>query len=496
MRIIELRAENIKRIKAVDIRPGKGAVVTVGGRNAQGKTSVLDAIAMAIGGEKLVPDKPVRSGAQKAFAEVDLGDYKVRRSFTAAGGTTLTVTAADGSKVKSPQALLDTLAGRLSFDPLAFMRLRPAEQQETLRRMVNLDTTEIDALRARLFAERTDLNRQLKGTQAQLGQAITYQDAPEKEVSVAELATRLEEADARHSAVQKAVREFERVRDQWKATRDQVWAMEKRIATLNEEIAKCRHEITLAQNAGDELKPAALAAKDAAEAAIKEMEDHEKRDEIKAAMAEVDATNKKVRANQAVATLRAQEEAQRLEAARLTDQIEHMDQQRAEMVATAAYPVPGLGFDADGNITFNGEPLAQASTAEQLRVSVAIGAALNPALRVLLVRNGNDLDSNGIKLLGELAETSGCQVWLERVAESKDGVTVLIEDGQVSAMTAPEVMPAEQAQRGVTLRNTSAQHEGFVDVDGKRYCLRPGEVFVVMEGQTWAASNYIVQEGA
>ena len=129
-------------------------------------------------------------------------------------------------------------------------------------------------------------------------------------------------------------------------------------------------------------------------------------------------------------------------------------------------------------------------------MSVAIGAALNPALRVLLVRNGNDLDSNGIKLLGELAETSGCQVWLERVAESKDGVTVLIEDGQVSAMTAPEVMPAEQAQRGVTLRNTSAQHEGFVDVDGKRYCLRPGEVFVVMEGQTWAASNYIVQEGA
>ena len=116
MRIIELRAENIKRIKAVDIRPGKGAVVTVGGRNAQGKTSVLDAIAMAIGGEKLVPDKPVRSGAQKAFAEVDLGDYKVRRSFTAAGGTTLTVTAADGSDPASSAGIFADGYEAVDFD--------------------------------------------------------------------------------------------------------------------------------------------------------------------------------------------------------------------------------------------------------------------------------------------------------------------------------------------------------------------------------------------
>ena len=119
MRIISLKAENIKKVKAVEITP-KDDVVVISGKNAQGKTSVLDAIWFALGGKDNIPSQPIRQGKEKARVVLDLGQYKVTRIFTKAG-TYLTVENAQGATFKSPQALLDKMIGDLSFDPLAFI---------------------------------------------------------------------------------------------------------------------------------------------------------------------------------------------------------------------------------------------------------------------------------------------------------------------------------------------------------------------------------------
>jgi len=84
---------------------------------------------------------------------------------------------------------------------------------------------------------------------------------------------------------------------------------------------------------------------------------------------------------------------------------------------------------ADDGLTFDGLPFAQASYAQQLRVAVAMGLAVNPALKVLLIKHGNALDQTSLTLLTELAQDAGAQVWLEKVAEAADGVSVFIEDG-------------------------------------------------------------------
>ena len=123
MKIIELRAENIKRLPAVNIRPD-GNVVEITGKNGQGKTSVLDAIWWALEGKENIQAAPIRRGATEAHIKLDIGQLKVTRTFKAVDGghytTTITVENDEGARFPSPQKVLDSLLGELSFDPLAF----------------------------------------------------------------------------------------------------------------------------------------------------------------------------------------------------------------------------------------------------------------------------------------------------------------------------------------------------------------------------------------
>ena len=118
MKIIKLVTQNVKRIKAVEITP-EGSLVVIGGNNAQGKTSVLDSIMYALGGASTLPPKPLRQGAKKGKVVLDLGEIKVTRTITSKTNQ-LVVESADGEKYTSPQAILDKLTGKLTFDPLTF----------------------------------------------------------------------------------------------------------------------------------------------------------------------------------------------------------------------------------------------------------------------------------------------------------------------------------------------------------------------------------------
>ena len=139
MKIIALEAENLKRLTAVRIAPD-GNLVQITGKNGQGKTSVLDAIWWAMAGTSNVQTTPIRKGEDQAIINLDLGDIKVRRKFIAQedGGytTSITVENGEGARFLSPQNMLDALVGQLSFDPLAFSRMKPADKVQALRSLV------------------------------------------------------------------------------------------------------------------------------------------------------------------------------------------------------------------------------------------------------------------------------------------------------------------------------------------------------------------------
>ncbi len=163
MRILELRAENLKKITVVAITPKK-RMVEISGRNGAGKTSVLDSIWWALGGESNIQDAPIRAGQTSARVELKLGDdvgttYIVERKFTEKG-TYLYVTTADGARYnKDPQTILNDLVGKLTFDPHKFMRDKPAAQLETLRALVKIDVGTMDAQIAAESERRLEIGR-------------------------------------------------------------------------------------------------------------------------------------------------------------------------------------------------------------------------------------------------------------------------------------------------------------------------------------------------
>ncbi len=423
MKVIRLKAENVKRLVAVEIAPNGAPVVVIRGKNGAGKTSVLDAIAMALGGKALQPPKPIRQGQTHAEVTVDLGDLVVKRTWTGDETSYLSVASKDGAAYRTPQALLDQLVGRISFDPLAFTRLDPGKQAEALRALLALDFSALDTRRKALYEERTELHRALREGEARLA-SLPAVDAPDELVDLGTLTTAHREALAAiraHDARRQKLAERQAALGRRSATitahESQVQAAQAALARAEQALATARREY--------EAEEERVTAETVALAALAAPPDL---DGLSAQLQAAEAVNGRVRAKRARADVEIGVQDGRAVARRLTEQIEAIDGEKATALAGAAFPVPGLGFDAEGGLTFTGLPFAQASAAEQLRVSVGVGLAMNPTIRVLLIRDGSLLDDANLALLAQMAAAREAQVWIERV---DGGVGVLIEDGAV-----------------------------------------------------------------
>jgi len=401
VKIIELSAENVKRLRAVDITPDEHMQI-IGGRNSQGKTSVMDAIWLALTGgvaSKAVT-RPIRDGEDKASVRLDLGDLVVTRTWVK-DKTSLTVASADGAKYSSPQKVLDALIGRLSFDPLEFTRLSARDQSAALLDLVNLDV-DLGALatqRSAAYDRRTQIGRDGKALDGQAAGLGNREDAPDTEVSVADLVAQHRDAE--------------------------------RIDRTNRVVT------TKAMNDADRVVALRLSLKDAEETAtvsageLKALPPVPDIDSIADQIDSAEDTNAAVRRNVERAELAKRIAHAHTEHSKATAAIEAIDKTKADALAGATFPVDGLGFDDDG-VTYQGVPFSQASASEQIRVSLAMAMSLNPKLRVIRILDGSLLDAENLAQIADMAKDNDYQVWIERVGTA-DGIGVVIEDGAVSA---------------------------------------------------------------
>lgn len=418
MKIISLKAENVKRLKAVEIVP-EGNTVIVSGRNGQGKTSVLDSIWLALGGGNAAKDsqtsQPIRDGEKKANVSLDLGDIKVTRSWTASGSMTLKVEGKDGAVYKSPQGLLDSMTGKLSFDPLAFSRMAPEEQRKTLIELVDLgfDPDEMEQKIKSTYDERTAVNRELKALEARIsGLGAIEPNLPAEEVSLKELLEEAREAAQRIS-------DNEKMRADLVSKRKTAEMMQQELQKLREELERKETIFAETVEAGRGLaaKVAGLVEPDL--------------ESINAKIGSIEEINKKVREAKQAKALMAEADAVRRSADEKTAALEGMRERKEKALAAAKFPIDGLGFDEIG-VTFRGVPFAQCSSAERMKVSLSIAAALNPTIRVIRVNDGSLLDSESMAEVERMAIERDMQVWIERVDESGK-VGIVIEDGEILA---------------------------------------------------------------
>lgn len=422
-KIVQLTASNVKRLQAVKIKPD-GSTVVIGGRHGNGKSSVLDCIVYAITGTKSLPPVPLRRGATKGYIDLDLGDLRIRRTFTRKGDqdytTSLEVKRANGDKVASPQALLDSLCTSLAFDPLEFARMKPKAQLEALKELVALDFTELDRKRAAKFSERTEVNRQTTAKKNELASIPPIVGVPEAEVSISERLAALRKAEAAN-----------------KANADQ----RKLLAQKESVITAKAAEVKRLQNA---LATALRDAQAAVEAAasqrsiVESLAPDVNLDDLQNEVSQAETINQQIRQNKRRAEVANAFHDLSDKGDKLTREIEAIDDQKAAAMKSAKFPVDGLGFGSDG-VLLDGLPLEQANTAAQIELSVAMGLALNPTLRVMLVRDGSSLfaDETGLGLIAKLAEKHDAQVWIER-ASLGDECSVIIDDGQIAGVEAED----------------------------------------------------------
>lgn len=424
-RLVELRATNFKRLRAVRIK-ADGRVIKITGKNGQGKSSVLDAFSAAVGGKKLCPAEPIRKGETEAQVYVDLGALRVTRRFWKPTGESgdpyhsdVLVEFNNGQRPKKPQDFLATLgATEIAIDPIEFIRLKPKEQFDALRTLVpGFDFDKNAKLRLQKEQERVLVGRdrdRAKGAAEAIEVDHTVGDKP---LDVTALVNQMAGASTHNSTIETRKRRRQETsdtaiekRDEADALRAEAKQMEARAQLLDAEAVALDELLAKAEPLPDPIDTTALQAQindaNRVNALVRLVQDRNKHRE------EYTVAAQKWNALQA--------------------EIVKLDEQKVEAIAAAKLPVAGLGFGDDA-IMLGGVPFDQASMAEKLRASVAIAMASKnkgkdqPQIRVLAIHDGSLLDEDSLKLLEELAEDQDFIILLERVGTEGGGI--VIDDG-------------------------------------------------------------------
>ena len=422
--INQLEIENVKRVRAVALSPAPSGLTVIGGRNGQGKTSVLDAIAWALGGEKFRPSTPDRDGSvlpPQIRVTLSNGVIVERKGKNSA----LKVT--DPSGARSGQQLLDSLIEKLALNLPKFMQASDKDKAETLLNIIGVgpQLKQLDTEEARLYSERTTLGRIADQKRKYALEMVQYPDAPADLVSPSELIRQQQDILARNG-------ENARLR----ARRDEI---RQKLRYQQAEVDRLRHLLADAER--EEGNYAVML--ETAERDAIDLHD-ESTEALEAAIANIDETNRRVRAN--LDREKAMEDAKAYadQYAIMSAQIDDVRGKRRALLDGAPLPLPGLSVE-DGALRYNGKPWDCMSGSEQLRVATAIVRRLNPECGFVLMDRLEAMDPQTLAEFGAWLEAEGLQVIATRVSTG-DECSIIIEDGMVEgAKSMPEPTPTFKA---------------------------------------------------
>lgn len=409
VKISALELENVKRIKAIQLVPTENGLTVIGGRNAQGKSSVLDAIAWALGGNRMKPQAPNRDGAESpASIHIELSNGLIveRKGKNAA----LKVT--DSRGLKGGQALLDEFVGQLALDLPRFMVASDKERADYLLGILGVsdELNRIDGDIQKAYDERRwvgqDADRKAKAAE----DMAYYADAPAETVSISELSAKLQRAMALNSENAAARDKVNRMYDELMRTEREIKELTAKLDALT--LKHNEHIVTYNAEA------------ERVHGLVDVATEH-----IKKAISEAEDINAKVRANQRKAD--AQRDAEQLAESRdaLTKKLDALRAERVALLDNAGMPLPGMSVDG-GVLSYNGHVWSDMSGAEQLRVATAIVRATKPECGFVLVDKLEQFDTQQLAEFAAWCEGQGLQVIGTRVA-TDDSCTVIIEDGSI-----------------------------------------------------------------
>lgn len=420
VKIAALEAENVKRIKAVALTPSPTGLTIVGGNNNQGKTSVLDALAWALGGEKFRPTAAVRDGALgPPHLKVILSNgVVVERK-----GKNSSLTVTDPTGQRSGQQLLNAFVEPLALDLPRFMQASDKDKADTLLNIIGVGDalTGLDREIKALYDRRTVIG-QIGAQKRHAAEELTeYPDAPSEPVSAIELIQQQQEILLHNADNQRKRMKLAQLEEQEKQ-------LGRRVQELSQELEMVEHQLTaVQQDVQDATKTVA------------QLQD-ESTAELEQSIRNVEEINRQVSAN--LAKSKAQDEAERYaqEYTALTEQIKAKRTARMDLLNGADLPLTGLGVE-DGSLTYNGKHWQDMSGSDQLRVATAIVRRLNPDCGFVLLDKLEQMDLATLAEFGSWLQAEGLQAIATRVSTGGE-CQIIIEDGRVKDAEEP---PAPKA---------------------------------------------------
>ena len=423
VKITALEAENVKRIKAVALTPSPTGLTLVGGNNNQGKTSVLDALAWALGGDRFRPDAAQRDGAiAPAHLKVTLSNgVVVERK-----GKNASLTVTDPTGRRSGQQLLNAFVEPLALDLPRFMDASDKEKADILLRIIGigaeLHTRDLEI--KGLYDKRTFTGQLAAQKKHFAEEMISYPEAPDEPVSASELIRQQQDILARNG-------ENQRLRAQYAE-------LEQQVQQCVDELKRTRERIATLQQLADELDAKhtkLFNQRETARKTVSQLQD-ESTAELEASIRDIEETNRKVRAN--LEKSRAEDEAAQYasEYDRLTESIQQKRADRMALLNGADLPLPGLSVE-DGVLTYNGKRWRDMSGSDQLRVAAAIVRRLNPDCGFVLLDKLEQMDMTTLQEFSAWLEAEGLQAIATRVSTGSE-CQIIIEDGMVKDAVPPE----------------------------------------------------------
>ena len=413
--ITALEAENVKRIKAVALTPAPTGLTLVGGNNNQGKTSVLDALAWALGGDRFRPNAAQRDGAvAPAHLKVTLSNgVIVERK-----GKNASLTVTDPTGRRSGQQLLNAFIEPLALDLPRFMEASDKEKADILLRIIGIGTElHVRDLEIKSLYDKRTFTGQLAQQKKHFAEElISYPDAPEEPVSASDLIHQQQEILARNGENQRKRQNIDLLEDKARTLADRRVQLEQTLAQLVKEQTEVNESLYTARKSAADLQDESTA-------------------ELEASIRGIEETNRKVRAN--LEKSRAEDEAARYASDydKLTEAITQKRADRMALLNGADLPLPELSVE-DGALTYKGKHWRDMSGSDQLRGAAAIVRRLNPDCGFVLLDKLEQMDMTTLTEFGRWLEAEHLQAIATRVSTGSE-CQIIIEDGMVKDAEPP-----------------------------------------------------------
>ncbi|HFI0461451.1 TPA: AAA family ATPase [Streptococcus suis] len=405
--INRLEIENVKRIKAVTIEPSATGLTIVGGNNNQGKTSVLDAIAWALGGNKYKPSQAQREGSQvpPTLKIVMSNGLIVERK-----GKNASLKVIDPNGQKGGQQLLDSFVEELAINLPKFMDSTPKEKAETLLQIIGVgdQLAELELKEKELYNNRHAIGVIADQKEKFAKEQEYYPEAPKELISIADLIQQQQAILAKNGENARKRQNVATIKMQYENAESTVDRLKQELAKAIDERDKYKKDLAIAQKDAMELHDESTA-------------------EIEANIQQIDDINRKVRAN--LDKEKAEEDAKeiRQQYNALSVEIEDVRKQKRDLLTNADLPLEGLSVD-DGELLYLGQRWDNMSGSQQLQVATAIVRKLKPECGFVLIDKLEQMDQVTLKEFGEWLKREGLQAIATRVSTG-DECSIIITDG-------------------------------------------------------------------